>query len=116
MRRSGVRLPSAPPFSATTANGIPFSPNLAKTLAFSFIFPVGLSEVLNQQQADYTRAPFSATMPSMKVLILSGDTQQYLASDGSWNSAISEAHDFRFSPYAFEVIRKEKFSNTTVVF
>ena len=52
----------------------------------------------------------------MKVLILSGDTQQYVASDGSWTSAISEAHDFRFSPYAFEVIRKEKFSNATVVF
>ena len=52
----------------------------------------------------------------MKVLILNADNQKYIAPDGSWTSTISEAHDFRFSPYAFEVIRKERFINTTVVF
>ena len=52
----------------------------------------------------------------MKVLILSGDSQQYIASDGSWTPAITEAHNFRFSPYAFEVIKKERLPNATVVF
>jgi len=52
----------------------------------------------------------------MKVLILSGDSQQYIASDGSWTPAIADAHNFRFSPYAFEVIKKERLANATVVF
>ncbi len=52
----------------------------------------------------------------MKVLILSGENQQYIAADGTWTPAIAEAHDFRFSPYAYEVIRKERFANATVVF
>jgi hypothetical protein len=52
----------------------------------------------------------------MKVLIQHCNDQKYIAADGSWTAAIGAAHDFRFSPYAYEVIRKEKFHNATVIF
>ena len=52
----------------------------------------------------------------MKVLIQHCESAEYIGSDGAWTVAIGEAHDFRFSPNAYEVIRKEKFFNATVIF
>ncbi len=52
----------------------------------------------------------------MKVLIQDCENQKYIAADGSWTTTVGDAHDFRFSPYAYEVIRKEKFFGATVVF